>query len=344
MKSIIHYRRHKRGAMLPFLAVVLVILFIAAALGVDIARMHLTRAELRTATDAAARAATEALGRLQNTAAATDAAMATAAANKVAGAPLTLDPANIEFGLAVEQTDGTYSFLETATFPVNSVRIVGDRTDSSPDGGVNMMFGPLLGVTTFQPQMVATASRQDRDIAMVLDISGSMAGDKFTGLTAAVNAFLDELDATPQQEERISLTVYSNSSSLLEPITSSTTTIRTAFASQTPNGMTAIGEGLQTGMNSVLSDPAARPLAYKSILLMTDGNHNTGVDPLTISAICASQNVVVNTVTFGDDASQAEMLACAEATGGIHLHAVNTADLIDAFRTIARQIPVLLIE
>ncbi len=71
----------RRGAMLPLLAVVLVILFVAAALSIDIARIHVTRSELRTATDAAARAGVEALGREQSTAAATDAAMAMAKAN-----------------------------------------------------------------------------------------------------------------------------------------------------------------------------------------------------------------------------------------------------------------------
>ncbi len=40
----------RRGAMLPLLAVVMVILFVAAALSIDIARIHVTRSELRTAT------------------------------------------------------------------------------------------------------------------------------------------------------------------------------------------------------------------------------------------------------------------------------------------------------
>ena len=42
--------------MLPLVAVVLIILFVSACLAIDIARIHVTRSELRTATDAAARA------------------------------------------------------------------------------------------------------------------------------------------------------------------------------------------------------------------------------------------------------------------------------------------------
>ena len=59
-------RSNRQGAMLPFIAVAIIILFVACAIGIDIARMHVTRSELRTATDAAARAAMEALSREQN--------------------------------------------------------------------------------------------------------------------------------------------------------------------------------------------------------------------------------------------------------------------------------------
>ncbi len=100
--------------MLPMLAVVIVILFVAAALSVDIARVHVTRSELRTATDAAARAAVEALGREQSQDAAITAALEIANANQVAGTGLTLDPNNIRFGTASENGDGSFSFNEGA--------------------------------------------------------------------------------------------------------------------------------------------------------------------------------------------------------------------------------------
>jgi hypothetical protein len=48
-------RSARAGAMLPLIAVTMVILFVAAVLAIDIARIHVTKAELRTATDAAAR-------------------------------------------------------------------------------------------------------------------------------------------------------------------------------------------------------------------------------------------------------------------------------------------------
>ena len=69
------------GALLPMLAVVIVILLISVAIGVDIARMHLTRSELRTANDAAARAAVVEIGISENPIAAQDAAILVASRN-----------------------------------------------------------------------------------------------------------------------------------------------------------------------------------------------------------------------------------------------------------------------
>jgi len=57
---------NREGAMLLFVAVLMVFIFVAVTIGVDVARMHLTRAELQAATDASARAGVEALGRTQN--------------------------------------------------------------------------------------------------------------------------------------------------------------------------------------------------------------------------------------------------------------------------------------
>ena len=69
--------------MLPMVAVVMIILIVGAVFSVDIAHMHMVRAELRTATDAAARAGAEAIARTQDPNAAIDAALNVAQQNIV---------------------------------------------------------------------------------------------------------------------------------------------------------------------------------------------------------------------------------------------------------------------
>ncbi len=334
---------NRRGAMLVMVAVTIVILFIAAAFAIDIAWMHATRAELRTATDAAARAASESLGRFQDTEAAIAAAQALARANMVAGKPLEIERADVIFGAHAVQPSGKFQFIEGGE-PINTVRVLGRRTADAPSGPVPLFFGPLLGVTEFQPRQQATASRLDRDIALVLDVSGSMASfGRFPALTNALDIFLIELDTLPQ-EEVVSLTVYNSVARKVQEMTPDLSLIQEAFSKERPQGFTAIGRALQSGLDSIANDPGSRPLAFKELILMTDGNHNTGINPMAIVPDAVDAGVVVHTITFSQEANQNLMQQVAEATGGAHLHADTNQQLEDIFRELALQIPVVLID
>ena len=333
---------NRDGAMLPMLAFTIIILFVAVALGVDIARMHLTRAELRTATDASARAGVEALGRTEDRQLSIDAAINIASLNKVAGKSLTIDEDDIEVGTATQNANGSFTFSDGGAM-LTSVRVNASRDENSADGPVGLMFAPIFGVTEFKPTQTSAATRSERDIALVLDVSGSMQGAKFTSLGVALNSFLDVLDASPQ-EERVSLTVYESESRKLQGITSDLQLIRDAFAEEAAGGGTAIGLGLQTGLDSVLNDPGSRNFAINSIVLMTDGMHNVGIDPEGVATNCAAAGVSVITVTFGAGADETRMQGIANQTSGRHLHAESGADLESAFQEIARQLSVVLIE
>lgn len=336
-------RNDRHGAMLVLIGVVFIVLFVAAAFAIDVARIHVTRSELRTATDAAAKAAVEALGREQSVEAGTQAALAIAQRNIVAGNGLDLDPANIVFGGSVRQADGTFAFDPDAPF-INSARVVGTRTAASPDGSVGLFFAPVLGVDNFEPVQASTATRTDRDIAMVLDVSGSMAfNGRFEALENGVSVFLQELDAT-SQTERLSLSVYNSTAQKRVDITEDLQQIRDAFALESPQGATAIGLGLELGIDSILNDPGVRPFALKSIVLMTDGNQNTGISPELVAPLAASQGIVVHTITFTEGANQQLMQEVAAITSGTHVHAENNQQLTEAFREIARQLSVVLIE
>jgi uncharacterized protein YegL len=329
--------------MLPLIAVSIVVLFVAAVLAIDIARIHVTRSELRTATDAAARAGVEALGREQSEEAGIAAAIAVAQANIVAGDGLSLDPGNIIFGTSSQNPDGSFSF--TAGGPIlNSVRVIGDRTAGSPDGPVSMLFGKMFGTDTFAPIQSATATRLDRDIAMVLDVSGSMDDfGRFDALLNGLDVFLVELENTTQQE-LVSLTVYETNPRKLVDLTSNLTAISNAMNDESPGGRTGIGRALRVGLDSVQNDPLARRFALKSIVLMTDGNHNEGVGPDVVARDCARDGVVVHTITFSSGADEVLMQEVADLTGGIHVHADTNEQLEDAFKLIAKQIQVLLID
>lgn len=336
-------RQNRDGAMLPYVSVVVIVLFIAAAFAIDIASIHVVRSELRTATDAAAKAGAEALGREQSTDAAIDAALRIAEANTVSGDGLQLDPNNIVFGASGQNADGTFFFNEGGT-PLNAVRVTGERTVDSPQGPVGLFFAPLFGHSEFQPVQSATATRLDRDIALVLDVSGSMSiNGRFEGLQNALDVFLSELDQT-SQKERLSLTVYSTEERKVQELTPNLQLIRDAFAEESPGGFTAIGRGLETGLDSIINDIGARPFALKSVIVMTDGNQNRGTPPNVIARRAETAGAVVHAITFSEGANQELMREVADIGKGIHLHADNDEELLEAFQTIAKQLQVLLIE
>jgi hypothetical protein len=78
---------------------------------------------------------------------------------------------------------------------------------------------------------------------------------------------------------------------------------------------------------------------------MTDGQHNTGTSPTAVVQGVAARGHTVHTVTFGAGAAVGLMQQVARATrGGTHVHADGNADLVEAFRDIARTLSVTLIE
>ena len=340
-------RQNRRGAMLILIVVTIVVLLIGAMFSVDVAYMHVVRAELRTATDAAARAGAATLARAQNRNQAIAAAREYASKNEVAGRGLTLSLGDIQLG-GIQPSGNRLQFVPNAR-QLSAVKIQGRRDAGSPDGTVPLFFGRAFQVNQFGPTESATSAANVRDVALVLDVSGSMAErmgrvTRLQALQRAVGVFLDELSLSSPLAQ-VSLSVYSTGAAQVVPLTQNLGTVRTAVSTLQPNGFTAIGLGLQTGVNSLLRDPLTRPFAVKTIIVMTDGQHNAGPSPIVTVASAVAAQQTVHTITFSPDANQQLMRSVAEATeGGRHFHANDDTDLTQAFRTIARNLSVVLID
>src|ERR1700754_5058802 len=106
----------RRGAMLVLIAVCLPLCIIMAAFAIDVAWMQLVRTELRTSTDAAARAGAKQLSLSQSIATARQTAKDTAKKNLVAGSPLLLADADIVFGKGTQLNDASrFTFTPSGT-------------------------------------------------------------------------------------------------------------------------------------------------------------------------------------------------------------------------------------
>lgn len=160
-------------------------------------------------------------------------------------------------------------------------------------------------------------------------------------LVMAVEAFIDVLDATAQ-EEQISVASYASSGRLDTWLEKDHSQVEAVVNAMNTGGSTAIGQGMQEGIQALL-DAAARPYAAKTMVVMTDGMHNTGIDPVTVAqGFMQNYNLTIHTVTFGPNADHQRMQAVASIGGGRHYHADTGEELIEIFEEIANNLPTIL--
>ena len=186
---------NRRGAMAVLVGAMMVLFVAAVAFSVDVAYMQLCRTELQVSTDAAARAAGEALTRSQDLDAARQAARDLAAVNLVAMEPLLLDDSDIIPGNSQFQQDGRWAFTPDGT-PINSIRVIGRRTRISPTGSIGLHFAKIFDQDDFEVTRASTVVRLDRDIVIVVDRSGSMKWD-VEGETAWTNSNMYRFEIPP---------------------------------------------------------------------------------------------------------------------------------------------------
>ena len=340
--------RRRRGAMLVMIVICLPLVLAFSAFAINIAYMQLTRTELRTASDAAARAGSRTLSLTQSVPQARSRAIDAAARNSVAGRPLTLRPSEVVFGTSALDAAGRYSFTQQ---PDNSalltgVRVLANRTAGSADGAIPLLFQGMFDRGTFQPSRVTVASHIDRDVFLILDRSGSMTtrtpgGNRWNDLKKAVRKFMDTLNQTPQSEQ-VGLATYSTSASLDEQLTMNYNQVLNRVDNTRVRGWTAIGLGMRQGISGLQNPSTARPVAAKTLVVMTDGRHNRGVNPRVVADEARAANITVHTITFSSGANQNLMRQVAQRGGGKHWHADDQGELVRVFEEVANNLPTLI--
>lgn len=364
---------NRRGAMVVLICFLLPVLLIVAAFIVNLAHVESTNIEIQIASDAAARAA----GRVYTTTGSeSDALLAAreaATQNPIGnGIVLPIAASDLTIGRSTRAGGDGSRYEFAVADDGNSVRI---QTESLNQGSGDAVQ-PLLPFLSFgdgiRPLRTAVSTQIDIDVALVIDRSGSMAyaanetaqyppipaaapegwffGDlvpresRWLDLIASVGVFTSVLDASPQ-EELVSLVAYNDQASTLVELTNDLATLPPqleTISRQFDAGQTNIGGGLLRGLETLSNPSHARKDAAKVIVLMTDGVHNTGSSPSWAADRIADDGVYVFTITFSDEAQQGVMQQVADKCGGKHFHAIDGAQLRDAFEQIAKHLPSLI--
>ena len=168
----------RRAAVVPMFAILLPVIAIISFIAINIAYMQLTKTELKIAADAAARAGSRAMSDSQNLTVAIQTAQDAGQLNSVAGQPLVLSINEADNEIVIgsserQDVNGRYDFetltqadVDAGSQP-NAMRINASLTNS-------LLFA-INGQTDWMPTATSVAAQVDRDIALVVDRSGSMA-------------------------------------------------------------------------------------------------------------------------------------------------------------------------
>jgi len=163
----------------------------------------------------------------------------------------------------------------------------------------------LLIVAMTRPQLPATnapVTKHGIDIAVALDVSGSMQSVDFTPnrLEVARQTIKDFVDKRPN--DRISLIVFAGTAYTRVPLTLDHNVVReslqnVSFESVNEDG-TAIGMAISVGINRLKKSSSPS----KVIILVTDGANNAGsINPQTACELAKDDGIKIYTIGVGSD-------------------------------------------
>jgi len=186
-----------------------------------------------------------------------------------------------------------------------------------------------IGLTGFA--LPNTAQRPPINLAVVIDRSASMSGDKLEKAKQAALMVVDRL----RDDDVISVVSYDSIVEVLVPATRAQERdyIRQRIAALTPRGSTALYAGVQQGIAEVGKSIDLNRV--NRIILLSDGQANIGPSSSTelgtLGTAAAEQGITITTVGLGLGYNEDLMVQLARQSDGNHAFAQTGDDLVSIF-------------
>jgi Ca-activated chloride channel family protein len=258
-----------------------------------------------------------------------------------------------------------------------SVSLVAQAVGKGP--GIKRHIPPalyLLAMTALiiglaRPQATIPTPQDTGTVVLVIDVSGSMFAQDVdpNRMEATKRAARDFVEKQPKGV-KIGVVSFSDFAALVAPPTTERKQVLEAIARLRPQRGTNIGAGLQVALDAISEDqsagdpavttgsPTPTPVASSlsvppaSIVLVSDGQSNTGPDPLDVVNEATQAGVKVYTVGIGTPEGtvlqiqgrnvftrldEATLQAVAEQTGGQYFNAQTDTDLKAVYDDLSRE-------
>lgn len=183
------------------------------------------------------------------------------------------------------------------------------------------------------PMDAATPTSGTRDVALVLDVSGSMEGSPIEQMKAAAKEFVG---TTLKGQARVGVVFYESEAMVLQGLSSDEQRLMAAVDELAAGGDTNMEDGLVKGGQVVGASDADRQI----IVLMSDGAPNrgkTGDDLIAYANLLKDRGAKIYTVGFNEGPDGYALLS-AIASEGCHYEVRGEEDLVGFFSDIADEI------
>jgi Ca-activated chloride channel family protein len=219
--------------------------------------------------------------------------------------------------------------------PVATVTAPGGAADLEISFDVNV-GEPLMIAGTDQTAYInitlggfalPSATRAPVNLALVLDRSASMAGDRLERAKEAALLVVDRMSS----EDTLSVVTFDSTVQILIPAQKvhSRAAIKEQIAALTPRGSTALFAGVTHGLEEV--SKFLDPKRVNRIILLSDGQANIGPSSPNelgrLGEVAARQGVTISTIGLGLDYNEDLMVQLAMRSDGNHAFAQTGADL-----------------